>query len=162
MLSQTSGGQTPFPYPGSAALLADGKLWRVERHNADGTIVVSLPGNPGASGRRTCDPAELADPGSRIAGREDAALALRLASALRQHDSITTAQAVSLAQEIVEAHSLPAWAATPNNVRAILAALGWEYRRARPGSFYWRRAVTTLRRVDLNSRPPEYSAGEAA
>lgn len=148
MLPQTTGSQSPFPFPGSSALLADGKLWRVERHNADGTITLSLPGHPGASGRRTCDAAELTDPHSRVAGREDPALALRLASALRAADSITTAQAVHLAIEIVQAHRLPAWAATPNNVRAILADLGWEYRRARPGSFYWRRAVTTLRAAE--------------
>lgn len=148
MIPQTSpGAEAPvdYPYPGSAALLADGNLWRVERLNADGTITLSRPGHPGASGRRTCAADELIDPGSRVAGREDAALALRLASALRDRDTVSTHDAVILALDIVQDHKLGTWMATPKNVCAILRDLGWDYRRAHRGSFLWLRAVTTLK-----------------
>lgn len=141
--------QSDFPFAGSIALL-DGHLWRVHRHNADGTIAVYRDDCPSASFHRTVDLAELTDPGSVIARREDAPLAVRLALRLKALDAVPLADAIDLALLIRAEHrlSIPV---TPARVCAILADLGWRRARTR-GRIVWLRGQTTLAAAP-NARP---------
>jgi hypothetical protein len=88
--------ETPFPNPGSTALF-DGFRWRVMRHNADGTALLSREGDR-ASFNRTAPVADLVDPAVedlRLDGatlsHADARRALWIARRLRRLNEVSIA-----------------------------------------------------------------------
>jgi len=135
----------PFPFPGSRALLED-ELWRVLRHNADGTATIyrdgARPGTP-ASLHRAVALSDLTDPDGRIARRADAALAVRLALGLQSLDAIRLVDAIDRAQIIIGQHRLP-FRASPALVRSILEDLGWRRATGTRGPIVYLRGSATM------------------
>lgn len=131
----------PFPFPGSRALLDD-EFWRVLRHNGDGTVTIYRDGTR-ASGHRTVDLAELTDPASRIALRDDAPLAVRLALALKDRDAIRLVEAIDHAQ-LINARLTRRFRITPARIRSILEDLGWKRGIGTRGPIVYLRGTTTM------------------
>ena len=131
----------PFPCPGSRALLDD-RLWRVLRLNPDDSATIYEDGTR-ASGHRTVALADLTDPASRIALREDAPLAVRFALDLRDLDAVRLTDAIDRAQIIKAAHTLP-HRVTPARVRSMLEDLGWHRGIGPRGPIVYLRARTTM------------------
>ncbi len=157
--------EAPYPYPGSFALLADGHLWRVLRHNADATITLTrAPQGRGTTvpGLRTVDQAELHDPAGPVAQRtqDERTLALRLAHALRTHDEISVPSARDHAHHIRFERGLHVFI-DQRLLTGLMQDLGWRRERGEDGPVF-RRISTPLSRVDLNSRQTSTNGAEVA
>lgn len=133
--------KAPFPFPGSSALLDD-EFWRVLRHNGDGTVTIYREDRR-ASGHRSVPIDQLTDPESRIALRDDAALAVRLALDIKALDAIRLTDAIDRAQ-IINARLTPRFRITPARIRSILEDLGWRRAAHSRGPIIFLRAATTI------------------
>lgn len=122
----------PFPCTGSSALF-DGYLWRVLRHNDDGTVLLGREGQSAggqsAGGQsatltRSAPLAALLDPESEIAHAAHRMVGLRIASRLADADETSTLGLIAILEDELAAGRIR-YRPSPSALAGIMETLGW-------------------------------------